>query len=46
MREWYRERDLLDGVKQTVIGPDSSLDQTVGQILTDLGVETGGAVPL
>ncbi|RZU19334.1 adenylate kinase family enzyme [Kribbella rubisoli] len=46
MREWYRERDLLDGVKQTVIGPDSTLDQTVGQILTDLGVETAGAVPL
>jgi predicted ABC-type ATPase len=46
MREWYRERDLLDGIKQTVIGPESSLDQTVGQILTDLGVETDGAVPL
>jgi cytidylate kinase len=46
MREWYCERDLLDGVKQTVIGPASSLDQTVGQILTDLGVEAGGAVPL
>jgi thymidylate kinase len=46
MREWYRERDVLDGVKQTVIGPESSLDRTVGQILTDLGVECGGAVPL
>ncbi|MER7248205.1 kinase [Kribbella sp. NPDC000426] len=45
MREWYRERDLL-GLEHGVIGPDSSVEQTVGQILTDLGVETSGAVPL
>lgn len=36
MREWYRERDLLDGVEQTVIGPGSALDETVTRILTDL----------
>ncbi|WP_329003218.1 kinase [Kribbella sp. NBC_00709] len=46
MREWYRERDLLDGLDQVVIGPASTLDKTVGQILTDLGLKTSGAVPL
>jgi hypothetical protein len=45
MREWYRERDLL-GLERDVIGPESSVAETVGKILTDLGVETGGAVPL
>ncbi|HZX04988.1 kinase [Kribbella sp.] len=39
MQDWYRERDLLDGVEQTVIGPDSALDETVGRILTDLGAD-------
>jgi predicted kinase len=37
MRDWYRERDVLPGVEQTVIGPDSALDETVTRILTDLG---------
>ena len=39
MQDWYRERDLLDGVEQTVIGPDSTLDETVTRILTELGVD-------
>ncbi len=39
MRDWYRERDVLDGVVQTVIGPDSTLDEIVAQILTDLGAD-------
>jgi hypothetical protein len=37
MRDWYRERDLLPGVEQTVIGPDSALEKTVARVLTDLG---------
>lgn len=37
MRDWYRAGDLLEGVEQTVIGPDSTLDETVARILTDLG---------
>ncbi|MFG1908719.1 kinase [Kribbella sp. NPDC048928] len=39
MQDWYRERDVLDGVEQTVIGPDSTLDETVARILTELGVD-------
>lgn len=46
MRDWYREHDVLPGVEQTVIGPDSTLDETLGRILADLGVRTAGAVPL
>ncbi|MGW6199243.1 kinase [Kribbella sp. NPDC055110] len=37
MQDWYREHDVLDGIDQTVIGPDSALDETVAKILTDLG---------
>jgi predicted ABC-type ATPase len=37
MREWYRERDLLPGVDQTVIGMDSTLAQTLAKIRSDLG---------
>jgi predicted kinase len=39
MQDWYREHDVLDGVEQTVIGPDSTLDETVARILTALGVD-------
>lgn len=50
MREWYRERDLLDGIDQVVIGTDSSLEQTIARILTDLGerlvIDGDRAVPL
>lgn len=34
-----QDHDVLDGIEQTVIGPDSSLDKTVTQILTDLGAD-------
>lgn len=50
MREWYRERDLLDGVDQVVIGPEGTLEQSIARILTDLGeqlvINTDRAVPL
>jgi predicted kinase len=50
MREWYRERDLLDGIEQVVIGPESTLEATIDRILADLGerLVVGGdrAVPL
>lgn len=39
MQDWYREHDVLDGIEQTVIGPDSALDETVAKILTDLGAD-------
>ncbi|MGI5170292.1 kinase [Spirillospora sp. CA-253888] len=35
MAEWYRERDLLAGVRETVIGPAQSLETTVEQIMRD-----------
>lgn len=45
LREWYRERDLLPGGIETVIGPDSTLPQTVDRIMLDTGLagmpETG-----
>lgn len=46
MREWYRERDLLVGVEQQVVGVGSSVGETVGRIVGDLGVMGCGAVPL
>lgn len=36
MREWYRERDLLGDVEEQVIGPGSTLVETVERILADL----------
>ncbi|MER7500321.1 kinase [Nonomuraea pusilla] len=33
MREWYQEKDLLPGGHETVVGPDSSLDETVLRVL-------------
>ncbi|MFC9976668.1 AAA family ATPase [Spirillospora sp. NPDC127200] len=44
MAEWYRERDLLAGVPETVIGPDRPLETTVGQIMRDARLPAG--VPL
>ncbi|TDO68218.1 adenylate kinase family enzyme [Kribbella sp. VKM Ac-2571] len=37
MQDWYREHDVLDGIEQTVIGPDCALAETVAKILTALG---------
>jgi adenylate kinase family enzyme len=39
MESWYHQGDVLDGLDQTVIGPDSTLEQTVTRILTDLGAD-------
>lgn len=33
LRSWYRELDLLPGDVETVIGPDSTVEQTLAQIL-------------
>ncbi|MFI6517824.1 kinase [Spirillospora sp. NPDC050679] len=44
MAGWYRERDLLSGVPETVIGPARSLEATVEQIMRDAHLPTG--VPL
>lgn len=36
MRDWYKERDLLPFVTETVIGPEQTLTQTVETILQKL----------
>jgi len=50
MQDWYRAHDVLDGVEQVVIGPESALEQTVARILSNLGerlvVDGARAVPL
>ncbi|MFD8388065.1 AAA family ATPase [Streptomyces sp. NPDC059680] len=38
LREWYRQRDLLPGGAETVIGADSSLPETVERIMRDTGL--------
>lgn len=37
MRSWWRDRDLLHGVAERVIGPDSTLEHTVRTVLSDCG---------
>ncbi|MDX2561107.1 kinase [Streptomyces sp. TX20-6-3] len=44
MRSWYRERDLLPGGVETVVGADSSLAETVERIMRDTGL--AGLPPL
>jgi hypothetical protein len=36
MHDWYRERDLLPALEQSVIGLDSTQEQTLSKILSDL----------
>ncbi|WP_235438704.1 AAA family ATPase [Streptomyces yangpuensis] len=38
LRDWYRERDLLPGCAETVIGADSTLAGTIDLILRDTGL--------
>ncbi|MFI7126776.1 hypothetical protein ACIBQ1_13860 [Nonomuraea sp. NPDC050153] len=35
MREWYVERDLLPGAYETIIGQDSTLEETVRRLLSE-----------
>ncbi|MCX4238962.1 kinase [Streptomyces sp. A15ISP2-DRY2] len=37
LREWYRELDLLPGAAETVIGADSTLEETLDHIMLDSG---------
>jgi predicted ABC-type ATPase len=50
MRSWYQANDVLDGVGEVVIGPESTLEAAIDRILADLGerLVVGGdrAVPL
>ncbi|MEU6388064.1 AAA family ATPase [Streptomyces sp. NPDC046939] len=39
LRSWFRERDLLPGDLETVIGAASTLDDTVRRILQDTGLD-------
>ncbi|WP_030832274.1 AAA family ATPase [Streptomyces hygroscopicus] len=38
LRAWYRERDLLPGAMETVIGAASALHETVDRIMNDTGL--------
>ncbi|MFF3966395.1 kinase [Streptomyces griseorubiginosus] len=38
LRDWYRERDLLPGGIETVIGADTALHETVDRILNETGL--------
>jgi chloramphenicol 3-O-phosphotransferase len=38
LREWYRELDLMADGRETVIGVQSSLDDTVDRIMRDAGL--------
>ncbi|MFF4319409.1 AAA family ATPase [Streptomyces sp. NPDC001568] len=38
LRTWYRERDLLPGRLETVIGADSALPDTIDRIMNDTGL--------
>ncbi|MEU7296861.1 AAA family ATPase [Streptomyces exfoliatus] len=39
LRGWYRERDLLPGAVETVIGADSTVRETVERIMRDTGLD-------
>ncbi|MEU4541837.1 AAA family ATPase [Nonomuraea dietziae] len=45
MREWYIERDLLPGGYETVIGQDSSLEETVRLMLSRARLDGVPATP-
>ncbi|MFJ8188133.1 hypothetical protein [Streptomyces sp. NPDC096105] len=38
LRDWYRERDLLPGGLESVIGADSTLADTTDRVLHDTGL--------
>lgn len=38
LRDWYRERDLLPGGVETVVGADSALAETVDRVMRDTGL--------
>ncbi|MFF0245638.1 AAA family ATPase [Streptosporangium sandarakinum] len=40
MRQWYRPRDLLPDGSETIIGEDSSLEETVRRILRETGLSS------
>ncbi|WP_411111632.1 kinase [Streptomyces sp. c-19] len=39
LRGWYRERDLLPGAVETVIGAESTVHETVERIMRDTGLD-------
>ncbi|MFE4976000.1 AAA family ATPase [Kitasatospora sp. NPDC056651] len=45
MADWYRERDVLPGGVERVIGPGSSLEATVRRVLDDTGLAPPGWTP-
>ncbi|GII06035.1 hypothetical protein Pta02_80430 [Planobispora takensis] len=43
MREWCRPLDLLDNGCEQIIGPDSSLEETLQRMLADTGLTNGSS---
>ncbi|GAT70480.1 kinase [Planomonospora sphaerica] len=43
MREWFRPLDLLDDGCEQIIGPDSSLEETLQRMLADTGLTNGSS---
>ncbi|MEV6250397.1 kinase [Streptomyces sp. NPDC051742] len=39
LRAWYRERDMLPGAVETVIGAESTVHETVERIMRDTGLD-------
>lgn len=41
MREWYRERDLIPALHETIFGPEVSLDQAVRTMMRAVDLHPG-----
>ncbi|MCM2492933.1 hypothetical protein [Burkholderia glumae] len=41
MRQWWRDDDRLVDIDETIIGPDQALPESVSQVITDCGWQTG-----
>lgn len=41
MREWYRERDLVPALHETILGAEVSLDSAVSMMMNAVGLEPG-----
>jgi hypothetical protein len=44
MLDWYRHRDLLSFVDETIIGEDSPIADTVARVYSELSRHPGDAV--
>jgi predicted ABC-type ATPase len=45
LRRWWAGRDPLDGIPETLIGPESGVEATAGRIIADAGLAPGTLLP-